>query len=862
MASILSCCLDRERLSDAVEALAVKCPDATCCCACCSAFRPRYKRLVDNIFPAIPDDGLVKSNMDKLMWYAMNSPDKLDRIGEYLAYRLFRDINRRKTGYVIISMDALDQLLVSCHANNLNLFVESFLQMVQKLLESTEPALQLRAIQSFEKFANIREDTPSYHRRYDFLVSKFSSMCYSNEDDDATRKLLRIAGIKGLQGVVRKTDLDNLGENIWLPTHMEKIVPSLLYNMQHCDLYTQKPPLDEPPQPPQHHHHQEGEKEPHELAEMCLRELVSRATYGKIDNVVKPLLTHLDHEGLWVKNTFAVQVFKILMYSIQANYSINIIELIMLHINEKSKEPAKIRTGIADVLSKVIPIAAGECIGPSFITIINSLLEHIRSSVVGGASGSEGSVERVYQETLIHALGEYANHLPDYQKVDSMVFILNKVPGSDRVDDGGSQRPEAEVKLQHILLKSLLKVGTKYTTEQYSKTFAQSFLVRLMRLSVSSDAEVRLTLQHILHTLLDRHDNARKLARPTLEIGKLGLTFAKPVRQDVNFWRKSGSELLLCVQENCEFVNNTLANMEAIFCTLMLLLAEIRSDDVMVDILRVLFHIQGTAQNGGVKGAAAIHLHALVSSVMMAVALLVPSLKDHVATVIKNRSDNAPHLLPALLPEYDPTLPFASLPDHLLFDNNAVLELLSGTSLDEKRLTASMSSMKRRHSGGHNTSNSAMDINAINVEVDSASSSPGLPRKSLEEEITFESLKKVLTESPEQKRRAEEERQRRQITEAFMTESFEALVAKIQARQPDNLHNKLAEIFNRLPPPPPASTSSGVATTTTTASGGVGGIRGGVGLGGVPAVSTCESAAAALTSASTYEVPYPDIFIY
>lgn len=139
---------------------------------------------------------------------------------------------------------------------------------------------------------------------------------------------------------------------------------------------------------------------------------------------------------------------------------------------------------------------------------------------------------------------------------------------------------------------------------------------------------------------------------------------------------------------------------------------------------------------------------------------------------------------------------------------------------------------------------------------------PATPQKPLEEEITFESLKKVLTESPEQKRRAEEERQRRQITEAFMTESFEALMAKIQARQPDNLHNKLAEIFNRLPPPPPASTASGAATTTTTASGGVGGMPGVVGMGGVPAVSTCESAAAALASASPYEVPYPDIFIY
>ncbi|KAG0715567.1 Protein EFR3 A [Chionoecetes opilio] len=367
-----------------------------------------------------------------------------------------------------------------------------------------------------------------------------------------------------------------------------------------------------------------------------------------------------------------------------------------------------------------------------------------------------------------------------------------------------------------------------------------------MRLSMSSDAEVRLTVQHILHTLLDRHHNTHKLAKPTLEITKLGLTFAKPVRQDINFWRKSGTELLMSMQENCEFPDNTLANLEAVFTTLMLLLVEIRSDDVIVDVLRVMFHVQGVAQEGGVRGAAAVHLHALVASVMLAVAHLVPTLKDHVASVIKNRSDRASHLLPDLLPQYDPTLPYSSLPDDLLFDNAAVLDLLSGTSLDEKRLNASMSSMKRRHSGGHNASNSAMDINSISVEVDSACSSPGLPRKPMEEEITFESLKKVLTESPEQKRKAEEEKQRQQITESFMTESFEALFAKIQARQPDNLHNKLTEIFNRLPAP--SSTATTAATTATAAT--------------ATAATTCESAAISANTTAPYQLPYPDIIIY
>ena len=45
-------------------------------------------------------EGLVKSNMDKLTFFAMKSPEKLDRIGEYLAQRLSRDVSRNRIGWV------------------------------------------------------------------------------------------------------------------------------------------------------------------------------------------------------------------------------------------------------------------------------------------------------------------------------------------------------------------------------------------------------------------------------------------------------------------------------------------------------------------------------------------------------------------------------------------------------------------------------------------------------------------------------------------------------------------------------------------------------------------------------------------
>lgn len=65
----------------------------------------------------------------------------------------------------------------------------------------------------------------------------------------------------------------------------------------------------------------DSKQTPESLAITCFRELMSRATYGHINSVIKPVLTHLDKHQLWAANdnTFAVHVFKIIMYSIQVS---------------------------------------------------------------------------------------------------------------------------------------------------------------------------------------------------------------------------------------------------------------------------------------------------------------------------------------------------------------------------------------------------------------------------------------------------------------------------------------------------------------------------------------------------------------
>ncbi|XP_037085825.1 LOW QUALITY PROTEIN: protein EFR3 homolog cmp44E-like [Pollicipes pollicipes] len=797
-------------LSETLEAAADKCTSPSCCCGLCSALRPRWKRLVDNIYPVNQQDGLVKSNMAKLTNYVRLSPEKLDRIGEYLETRVSRDIYRRRTGSVLVSVEAMDTLVSSCPPNTLNLFVESFLKTVQRLLECEEPQMQVLATQSFVKFSNIAEDTPSYHRRYDFFVSKFASMCHSAHSSPATRLELRMAGLEGLQGVIKKTVSDDLVENIWTEAHMEKIIPSLLFNMDQNNHQPAGPTGETAPslseQPPQ-------------LAETCLRELVGRASYAHIRRFMKPVLRHLDNHGLWVPNQFAVETFKVIMFSIPAQHSYAVIQLLMTHLDEKARSEAPVRTGIADVLAKIITIAAGECVGPSVLEIINSVLSHLRQSVTTNRSAGtqkDQRNERQYQEALINALGEFANNLPDYQKIEIMMFIMGKVPQYPGDRERLEADSESEVLLQNMLLRSLLKVGTKYTSLNLATTFPLSFLDPLMRMSLAPDPEIRLLVQRILHTLIDRRGNLARLDKPRLDITQLDLQVHKCSRQDVMFIKRNGPEMLLCLLESLELANNSLDNLTAIYTTLALLWLEVNCPDFLPDVLRLTLDMQEIALNSEMSQTLRINLHILAITFANFVSsqCSVPALYQYVKQVVSARRERSPHLLPDLTWHYDPTLGREPPDACLLLDQARLTEVLTGHGLDASRLQTPFSNMMPSSASVWQKRQSILqgserDLNNITVEVDSMSSSIGLFKpKPPPEHVCFEAMKQLVRAPPEE-HRAEQEEERQRLTEACRSLSLHALAQQSNAGV-DTLRDKLDEIFSQL-----GGAAEGVGRATT-----------------------------------------------
>ncbi|XP_068580580.1 protein EFR3 homolog B isoform X4 [Cebidichthys violaceus] len=791
-------------------------------CGCCGALRPRYKRLVDNIFPEDPEDGLVKANMEKLTFYALSAPEKLDRIGAYLSERLSRDVARHRYGYVCIAMEALDQLLMACHCQSINLFVESFLKMVRKLLESDKPSLQILGTNSFVKFANIEEDTPSYHRSYDFFVSRFSEMCHSSYEDPDIRTKIRMAGIKGLQGVVRKTVNDELQANIWDPQHMDKIVPSLLFNLQSGERTESRSPS--PLQA------SEKEKEsPVELTERCFRELLGRAAYGNIKNAVTPVLMHLDNHSLWEGKTFAVRCFKIIMYSIQSQHSHLVIQQLLGHLDANSKNSATVRAGIVEVLLEAAAIAASGSVGPTVLEVFNTLLRQLRLSVDYELTGSyDGNTnigtkiikaheERQLQEAVIRTIGSFANTLPTYQRSEVMLFIMGKipVPGNYPALPSTGSGPEGTRMIQVMLLKSLVQVTAGFQNTNMLTALPTSFLEPLLSFSLTEDPEIRLLVLQILLSLIDRHDNTAKFSNISIisDISVLKLKVDKCSRQDNLFMKKHGQQLYRHIYLGCKEQSSGRQHYESLFALLGLLSVELANEEVVVDLIRLALALQDLALSTDeampVFNRCAVHALAAAYLNLICQLTTVPAFCQHIQEVIEVRLKESPYLLPEDVFIDNPKLlsSLEKVEGDVLFLQSKITEVLGGSGYNTDRLATPYvpqytdeDRLSKRKSIGETIS--------LQVEVESRNS-PEKEERTPAEEITFETLKNAIVDSVGMEE--QERERRRQVVEKFQKAPFEEIAAHCGARA-TLLQSKLNQIFEitiRPPPSPSGTISSG-----------------------------------------------------
>lgn len=743
-----------------------------CCFKSC---RPRYKRLVNNIFPRNPDDGIVRGEMEKLTYYALSAPEKLHRIGAHLSQILGRHIARRRDGYVYISMEALNQLLLACHAQQINLFVESFLKMVATLLESNNIRFQILATESFIKFSKIEEDTASYHRRYDFFVSKFSAMCHNNHSNTKTRLLIRVNGVGGLQGVIRKTVSDELQVNIWDKQHMDKIVPSLLINMQ-CDEVEIV-----------------GEDQPHpsELAEQALRELLSRASFATLMPVLNPALAYLDQNQLWTpSNRFAVKAFTVIMYSVQSQYSHLVVKSLLDHLGQ-GKVSETIQCSMLDVMCDIVAIPSSAALGPSVIDVFNMLALQVKN-----VNDHKSSLKK----SLIKTTGALGKVIPDYQKLEAVTLYLNKAKSYKE-----ENRSPSDIYITS-LLQCMLKIAESYKVVNLS-SISTTLTDPLFRLTLMLKRNDRRYCLDALLVMFDREENKDRIkcVDSLADVEALGLEPSNASKFDREFVSSQFSRIANFFIELFLLDDNHADDLALVCKCAVVLSMSLLSSDNLVDMIRLVVTIQSVALErcqADEKKQVVVNVLSATAACMLFIAHFsrVPKLHYYVEKVLASRPK---YLLPSSITHnqqqqaandnVDLKALLRENKDEMLFSIEEIAAACQGWKgyvrerlvkpLKQHRLSQIDDGGNSLLSGGGGVTETDSDIS---VNISNVLASPTAPQQQLRTDfppstnITFAYLKQALYNTkPNNAGTGDDEDKKRRLAEHYKTATFEQLLAEM-----------------------------------------------------------------------------------
>uniref|UniRef100_A0AC35TLN6 Serine/threonine-protein kinase TOR n=1 Tax=Rhabditophanes sp. KR3021 TaxID=114890 RepID=A0AC35TLN6_9BILA len=611
-----------------------------CCCTRC---KPRHLQLCDAIYPRNELETRANNNVDKLVFYACSHGEKLSRIGNYLVTKLSRDLSRQKIPKVRVATDALIRILKSSHHHNSqSSFIDSYLLMVQKLLETNDRQMEDLAINCYVIFAQIDEVQPNYSRCYDFFIPKFVSLCFANRGDFIKQQ--RSNGLTGLLALVWRATSGDYQSDFWSKDHMEKVIPAILVNIKEDGEETATDNLKNSITSLAN----QENTEPHLIAAECLREIMGKSSYESFQCVLEPLIIYCDDHKHWLYPTsFAIHVFKVVVFSIPGTSSIIVIESLLKHMDKYKNTNVHERIGIAKVLYNIGPIA-GQSIGPLLLSTYNDMLKNLKTSVEFQESGKCNDVEneKVYQETFTHAIGNFCSILPDYQKLEIMIFTTGEICRNQENDT----LTTAESFYHHVLASTFLKIATKYQTSYLSTLFTDNFTNTMLRLAIHPNADIRLIIQRVFHTLLDRKNNLKQLEHVPLidEISDINIKVEKCSKADQMFARRFISQVsavmykvINMVDDNGEIMLSV--HIDSILCTMCLFCIEVGCDETIVEMIHLCASYQTLALNEEMNEVKKKFIHQLCERFFNLISLVtfIPTFHQHVKQVLNYRQQNA-----------------------------------------------------------------------------------------------------------------------------------------------------------------------------------------------------------------------------
>ncbi|SCW01730.1 LAFE_0E05996g1_1 [Lachancea fermentati] len=100
-------------------------------------FAPKHQKLVNQCYPPgrTPDKKPKSSETSYLLYYVNSRRTKLEKVSTYLTKKCTNDLNHRRIGNVMVTLEIMNKIVNHCK-ENLNVFVKDFLQIMTRTLSN------------------------------------------------------------------------------------------------------------------------------------------------------------------------------------------------------------------------------------------------------------------------------------------------------------------------------------------------------------------------------------------------------------------------------------------------------------------------------------------------------------------------------------------------------------------------------------------------------------------------------------------------------------------------------------------------------------------------------------------------------
>jgi EFR3, armadillo repeat len=231
-----------------------KTKDNMCFKWCCAKVRPKYKRVILDVYPddigegdsgngedfdvlcgshdAKNDSGVAHlrkpaaENLSALTYYANTIPKHLSTMGAYLLKLIRRDITAGFHLRAEIGMLAFEALIEACHSDlaRLDLYDASVREAIVLLMESDCVDLKVRGLSTFVKLMQY-QDVDADFIKFEPFFELLCTMCEFDGVNNAQQERVRMAALKAMNQMVLCNDVHLVVKRF------DGIVPAVLTNI-------------------------------------------------------------------------------------------------------------------------------------------------------------------------------------------------------------------------------------------------------------------------------------------------------------------------------------------------------------------------------------------------------------------------------------------------------------------------------------------------------------------------------------------------------------------------------------------------------------------------------------------------------